>query len=389
MLQGELVWYPPGSSDEPRPLSDPEQVEQLEALVSARRAPLVFAAPGGDVSLREVTYTQAEKRHIAKSLPYLLEDNIAGDIDELHFASRPLGKLELGVGACTHESMQAWQEALAELPGAKQWIPEPLLLPWQPGELCIVIEADHCIVRSGENEGFSAERELAGAMLSVLVEDSADVVIVYGLDQEADTALLPEWMRERQQWRTGSFAAALMLASEERQPLNLRQGNYGVSLPLGDIWQQWRWVAGALGAAFLLQVGGTYAAYSNLERENLQLRQQIEAAYRQAVPRGAVVDPEKQLKRQLDQLRGSGDSASFVSLMERIGRVVQTQKGAQLASINFSDKLGGVRVNLVAPDFKAVEAIRAGLVKAGMEATTENSNASGDVVRARLKVEER
>ena len=64
------------------------------------------------------------------------------------------------------------------------------------------------------------------------------------------------------------------------------------------------------------------------------------------------------------------------------------QPGAQLASVNFSDKLGGVRVNLVAPDFRSVEAIRAGLVKAGLKASTENSNAAGDVVRARLKVEE-
>ncbi len=388
MLEDALVWYPPGSSDEPRPLDDEEQREQLEALVSARRSPLVFAAPGGDVSLREVTFTPAEKRHIGKSLPYLLEDDFAGDVDELHFSSRPLGKLELGVAACTHDAMRDWQERLSEIPAAKQWIPEPLLLPWQPGELCIVIEADRCVVRSGNNEGFTAERDLAGAMLAALPEDSAEVIIVYGLEQEADTVLLPEWMQSLVQWRTGNFAAALMLAEEERQPLNLRQGDYGANLPLGDIWRQWRLVAGVFGLAFLLQVGGTYASYANLEKENLQLRQQIETAYRQAVPRGAVVDPEKQLKRQLDQLRGSGSSASFVSLMDRIGRVVNEQPGTQLASVNFSDKLGGVRLNLVTPDFRAVEAIRAGLVAEGLKATTENSNASGDVVRARLKVEE-
>ncbi|MDJ0877431.1 MAG: type II secretion system protein GspL [Halieaceae bacterium] len=388
-MDDRLVWYPPGSSEDPRPLDDEAEREQLFALAAGRRAPVLFAVPGGDVSLREMSISQAEKRHIAKSLPYMLEDDFATDVDNLHFASRALDKLELGVAACTHAAMERWQELLAELPSAAQWVPEPLLLPWQAGELCVVIEASQVVVRSAANEGFSAERALGAAMLATLSEDAADTIIVYGLDQAADTEMLPAWMRERMQWRTGNFAAALMLAEEERAPLNLRQGDYGANLPLEQWWRQWRLVAGVFGAAFLLQVGSTYASYSNLEQENLELRRQIESAYRQVVPRGAVVDPERQLKRQIDDLRGGSQAVSFVSFMDRIGGVVAKQKGAQVASISFNDKLGDVRINLVVPDFAAVEAIRAALDAQGMEAVTENSNRSGDVVRARLKVSEK
>ncbi len=389
LLDNSLVWYPPGSSDDPRPLDDEVQQEQLQALAAGRRAPVLFAVPGGDVTLRELTITPAEKRHIGKSLPYMLEDDFATDVDNLHFASRALDQLELGVAACTHQSMADWQDLLADHPVAAQWVPEPLLLPWQAGELCVVIEAQQIVVRSGANEGFTAERELAAAMLGTLPEDMADTVIVYGLDQAVDTELLPGWMRERMQWRTGNFAAALMLAREERQPLNLLQGGYGANLPIELWWRQWRMVAGVFAAAFLLQVGSTYAHFASLEEENLLLRQQIESAYREVVPRGAVVDPERQLKRQIDDLRGGSQSVSFISLMDRIGAVVASQPGAQVATINFSDKLGDVRINLVVPDFPAVEAIRKSLSEQGMEAVTENSNRQGDVVRARLKVSEK
>jgi type II secretory pathway component PulL len=139
-LEGELVWYPPGSSAPPRRLSDEAELEQLRSIVAARRAPLIYAAPGADVTLRELGFTAQEKRHIGKSLPFLLEDEFAADIDTLHFASRPLGKLRMGVAVCEHERMVEWQEALSGLPATNQWIPEPLLLPWQPGELCIVFE---------------------------------------------------------------------------------------------------------------------------------------------------------------------------------------------------------------------------------------------------------
>lgn len=386
MLDDKLVWYPPGSSGEPLSLDDQAQQDKLAAIAAARRAPLLFAVPGGDVTLREVSVTPAEKRHIATSLPYMLEEEFAGDIDQMHFASRPLGKLELGVAACTHDAMRRWQERLEALPAVAQWIPEPLLLPWQAGELCMVIEPAQVIVRSGRNEGFTAERELAAAMLAALPEGCVDTVVAYGTDQSTDTALLPPWMQDSMQWRTGDFAAALMLASEERNPLNLRQGVYGANLPVDLWWRQWRLVAGLFGAAFLLQVGATYANYASLEQENLQLRRQIETTYRQVVPKGAVVDAEKQLEQQLSQLRGGGRSVSFVGMMERIGRVVAGQQGAQVASINFNDKLGDVRLNLVVADFRSVEAIRSGLVAAGLEAVTENSNAQADRVRARLKV---
>jgi general secretion pathway protein L len=386
----DLVWYPAGASDEPRSLSQPGQVAELEAIAAARRAPLLFAVPGADVILRTVEFSAAEKRHIVKSLPFLLEDEFAEDIDALHFASRPLSRLSSGVAACSHERMQYWQEALAELPTLAQWTPEPLLLPWQDGELCMVMEADAIIVRTGFNSGFTMERSLAQVALTALAEEMEfDVVIVYGSDQESDLGLLPEKLRASMQWRSGDFASALLLAVEEKPSLNLRQGEYGAQLPLRRWWLQWRLVAGLFVAAFGLQVISTWADYSKLEAQNLLLRQQIEAAYREAVPRGAVVDPEKQLRRQLESLRGGAQGAGFVSLLDRIGRVIQSQQGAQLATINFNDKVGDVRLNLVVPDFKAVESIRTKMDAAGLSAQMENSNTQGDVVRARLKVREK
>ena len=390
ILGGELAWYPPGSSGAPRMLSDESELSQLRAIAAARRGPLVFAVPGADVILRTVEFKAAEKRHIEKSLPYLLEDEFASDIEELHFAARPLGKLSLAVAACAHACMQQWQETLADLPPLSLWIPEPLLLPWQAGELCVVIEPDGIVVRTGACSGFAGERKLAASLLASLADsEEFDSVIVYGSDQAADLELVPESLRTMLQWRTGDFAAALMLAEEKRQPLNLQQREYGPKLPLDRWWNQWRIAAGLFAAAFALQLASTWADYSALESENLELRQQIEAAYRTAVPRGAVVDAEKQLRRQLDELRGGGPSIGFISLMDRIGRVVQSEKGAQVASINFNDKLGDVRLNLVVPDFKAVESIRTRLDAAGLKAETENSNAQGDVVRARLKVREK
>ncbi len=390
ILGDELVWYPPGSGDRPRSLSDETELAQLQAIAAARRARLLFAVPGADVILRRVKFTAAEKRHIARSLPFLLEDEFAADIETLHFAAKPLGKSALGVAACADEKLQQWQEMLAGLPPVSQWVPEPLLLPWREGELCLVIEHDSVIARSDYNSGFSAERALAPYLLEALAADlEIDSVIVYGQDQSADLALLPESLHEHLQWRTGDFAAALMLAQEERQPLNLLQGEYGASLPVAQWWAQWRVAAGLFAAAFALQLASTYADYRSLQAENLKLRQQIEQTYREVNPRGNARDHVRALEQQLKTLQGGARGTSFVSLFDRIGQVVQSEKGAQLASINFNDKLGDVRLNLVVPDFKAVESIRTRLDAQGLQSEMESSNSQGDAVRARLKVREK
>ena len=133
----------------------------------------------------------------------------------------------------------------------------------------------------------------------------------------------------------------------------------------------------------------TYADYRNLTAENLALRGAVQDSYRKAFPKGAVVDAEKQLRRQLDALRGTGQSSGFVSLMERIGVVVADMSDTTIASINYNEKGDEMRMNIVAADFEGVEQLRSRINEAGLEAVMESSSAQGDRVRARLRVGER
>jgi general secretion pathway protein L len=157
-------------------------------------------------------------------------------------------------------------------------------------------------------------------------------------------------------------------------------------LPLALWWQQWRSVAAVIAIAFCVQLAATYADYANLKSEQAQLQQAIVDSYREVYPEGAIVDAEKQLKRQLRGLRGSGQTSGFVSLIQRVGKVVYRSSGTQIASINYSDKAEELRMNISAADFEAVEDIRTAMNTAGLEAVMESSSAQGERVRARMRV---
>ena len=391
LLDGRLAWYPPAASIDPQWLDDDAASANLRATLSQRRTQVLFAAPGADTRLLTLTVAPEEKKHLSQSLPFALEEQVAADVDKLHFAACPLDTDSFAIAIVSQARMAQWQELLAEYPGIQLWLPEPLLLPWQDGEWCLVLEGESAIIRVGECAGFTVERELVEVMLpSVLAEAGApQAVIVYGLDQAADTALLPVELRDRVQWRRGNLCAALLLSETPQIKLNLLQGEFAPRLPLALWWRQWRAVAAVFAAAFLLQLVAAYAEYRSLAAQNLALRGAVEQSYRRAFPEGAVVDAEKQLSRQLEVLGGTGQASGFVGLMDRVGSAIAGMPGTTIASINYNDKGDEMRLNIVVADFEGVEKLRSLIHEAGLEAITESSNAQGDRVSARLRVTER
>lgn len=390
-VDDRLAWYPPGASEEPQWLDDDQARQSLREALVQRRLGLCFAAPGADVRLLPLAVSADEKKHIGKSLPFMLEEQVAEDIEKLHFASCPLDDEHLGVAVCTVEKMQEWWEQLADLQGINQWVPEPLLLPWQEGEWCLLLENEVAVIRFGDCAGCSIERDMVPVVLAGGREDYADpgAIIIYGDDQAGDIALVPPELRDRVQWRRGNLFSAMLLSDQRSDTLNLLQGAFAPRLPLARWWRQWRMVAVLFAAAFALQLLATYMDYRQLRSENLALRTAVQESYRKAYPRGAVVDPEKQLRRQLDALRGSAHSSGFISLLEQVGAVIASRPGTSIASINYNDKGDEIRMNIVAPNYEVVEQVRSEINGSGLEAVMESSSAQGDRVRARLRVGER
>jgi general secretion pathway protein L len=388
LQEGELVWYPPGTDGGPQALDSDAALQQLRAHIGQSKG-AVFAVPGTDVTLLRVEFSSAEKKHISKALPFTLEEQLIADIDEQHIASTMLDGTSLCAAVCSQQKMLEWQQLLADCPPLTHWVAEPLLLPWHSGEWVLVIEQNYAIVRTAQCEGFCVELDLLPTMLAAALSDlpsAPTAVIVYGSEQAADSALLPEALQGIVQWRAGDLRAAMLLSEPDSAAVNLLQGEFAHRLPLKRWWTQWRAVAAVLLGVFCLQLVADYASYLGLERDNLALRRDIEQSYRRAFPKGALVDAEKQVKRQLDAMRGTTQGSGFVSLMNRVGTIIAARPGTNIESINYNDKGAQMRLNITATDFAAVEAIRNAMSNSGLKAVMENSNVQGDIVRARLRV---
>jgi len=351
-------------------------------------ADVMFAAPGDQLRLLVLNVTPDEAKHLRKSLPFMLEDTLIEDVATLHFAHQRIAENCYRVALCRRSAMQGWQslvESQARVP--MPYVAEPMLLPWQEGEWTLLFDDASVLLRDSADTGTRIECELLTLLLSS-ADPEPESLVVYGHDREATLAFIPPEWHSKVQWRQGGFGTALLLTASPEVSLDIRQGDFAPRLPIARWWRQWQRVAAVAAAAVLLQFGADFAQFQQLSAQNSQLRTAIQASYRRANPKGAVVDVEKQLDRQLQSLAAVSGGVAVMPLLQRLSGVLATSQGVSLTTLNYSGAAGEMRLNIMAPDYAAVENLRNGLAGAKLMATLESSSASGGQVRARLRIED-
>ncbi len=344
-----------------------------------------LALPSDMVRNLTVPVAPEEAKHLRRALPFMLEESLLEDVAELHFAHTPLRDGLQAVGVVKRAIINQWVEEMPEPLRDLPWVTEALCLPWTAGQWTLLFESDSVLVRWSEAEGARVEASLLPALLDSLHSEQ-DVVVAYGQDEANAKASIPPRFHNLIQWRQGGLSEALLLAESSPAGPDLRQGEFAPQLPLKRWWGIWQQVAVALGVALILKTGLSVADYQTLKAEDLQLRQAIQDSYRRINPRGAVVDVEKQLNRQLAELGAGAEHRAFTPILVTLLSATGAVPDITLTSVNFS---GGreIRVNLSAPNFQSVEQVREQLGQRSLQASLESSNARGDGVVARLRVE--
>ena len=346
-----------------------------------------LALPADRVRTLPLSVAREEIKHLRRALPFMLEEALLEDVSELHFANEPLDSDRQAVAVVRRQTMSQWMstlpDALKELP----WVSEALCLPWSSGYCTLVFEADHVLVRWGEASGSRIERSLLPALLNSLPIEHVSIV-AYCSDEDVVRATIPDALHERLQIRQGGLSEALLLASADTPGPDLRQGDFAPRLPFARWWRLWQRVIIALAVAVVLKTGASVVDYVNMKREDVRLRQAIQQSYRRANPKGAVVDVEKQLNRQLAEMGAVGTYSAFTPVLVELLSALAEVGDIELTSVNYT---GGkdMRVNFSAPDFQAVERVRLALEARSFNAELENSNARKEGVVARLRVENR
>ncbi len=356
---------------------------------TAQAAELIFVVPAQHVLLQSVVFETHERRLLRQTVPYSLEEDLVDDVDQQHFALGTIDGAQVPVAVVQRQWLGDWLARCnaAGLDISAAW-PEQLLLPWREGSWSLAVRSERWLVRVGPYRGFALEPASAALALQLLL-DEADVIperlIVYS-DAPIDAILpqLPELLRGIAEQLTPPLPSP---PAQGEVTLDLLQGVFARTLPWQRWWREWKLPAYALGIALVVQLVFMLVQHFQLNKQNLALRQQIEAIYRGVEPRGQVVDAELQLRRKVEALRGQR-GGNALGLLQQVGSALHSMAGVTLQNLTYNERQGEIRLSIGAASFKDVEAVRAAIAGKGLNAQLMGSNADGDKTRAQLRVTE-
>ncbi len=366
--------------------------------IEGRRATLVL---GGDsVLLSEAHVPGGSASRAVAVARYALEEQLADDVDELHFA---LGQKRDGdmypVAIIDRDTMDQVTESCQDA-GLRptEIVPETLALPVperaqgdDPGgkvrRWTALVDADHAVVRLNGFKGFVTDLDMVGLMLQGAREDLGDDVeaqiTVYETGDAATLDVPPglDVQHKRCDERLGLFATGLANAPR----INLLQGEYSPRTQLDKSLKPWRWTAVLAAVLFAVFMGSRWLDLRKLSAEEAALDVAIEESFKVALPNARMQRPRRQIEDALQRL-GQGGSDGFTANMAAIVDSIAAQSQTTLNSLT----LRGERfdLDLMTDAVPSLDALASDLAqRSSLTLEVQSANREDDGVRARVRVQ--
>ncbi len=323
-----------------------------------------WVIPGERVTLLVVTAPTRNRATWLRALPYAVEDQLAEEVETLHFAVGPAqadghipvailqtAYLETGLARCREAGVVV-----------REVVPDFLLLPYESDTWSLLIEPTRVLVRQGLYRGFAAEASLANTLLRMTLhkpdkqnasdgsttdpasESRAQQIHVYGdvsLGSSSLLTTLADHAAPHPMMKTAPQALLALAASTPQAPLNLLQGRFSQQAQWGKYLKPWRFAAGLVGLYLLCGLGAQVLEYRRLTQERAALQAEMEQIYRTAVPTATrIVNPRVQLEahlRELKQNKGS-QKAGFLELLYRSGPALIAFNDVTLRSLRYRNE---------------------------------------------------
>ena len=372
------------------------------------RATLVVPADG--VLLAETRVPGgANAQRAQTAAKYALEEQLADDVEDLHFALGTRRGADLWPVAVIDRAAMIGLGERGAAAGLRPQavVPETLALPLfdpdePPGTVwTALVDADEALVRLGDHEGFVCDADMVGAMLdgarreslakvgadgdgAASAEALANLQLVLHETEGAAAVELPEGLgveRRRVEDRLTLHAAALAAAPA----INLLQGEFSPRTQFDRTWKPWRWTAGLAAALALIVLGGRWLDLRALAAEEAALDAEIAASFERALPGARMVRPRRQVQDALARI-GAGGGGGFSDRMAQIAAGLATQPQTTVNSI-------GVRgdrfdLDLSTDDVPTLDALGSEIAGRGsMTLTVQSANRDDEGVRARVRVQ--
>lgn len=346
----------------------------------------------------------AKGSRLQAALPFALEDQVADDIDNLHFAAgNRNADGTLPVAVVRHDKLEEWRTRLDEAGiDAKRIVPENHGLARTPNTMSMIVTGETVMF----NDGASTQFVIPGispseALATSGILDEQDGNALRHLVVYCDAAIAPRYEKDWELMRHDLASVDVNLLPDGALPrlavtvasgegINLLQGRYGVKAEISGLFRPWRHAAMLLGAFVVLLLAGKVIDVYRMNVEIDRIRAQFSETYLEIRPGASadIVDP----VGTVNSLRRSQVSVAegpqvFLPSLQQLAAAVDGKSAVKIEAISY--RAGIVDVRLMAPDIPTVDGIVQSIGASGrFVASLQSTDRVGERVNVRLQIRE-
>jgi general secretion pathway protein L len=393
------------------PLAATQRGALADAAPAAAGRRLCVLVSGSDVMLAEPELPIKSGVKLQQVVPYALEEQLAEDIDALHFATgkRPADSTRTPVAVVSRALMEEWLAALAGAGLAPECLyADSELLPANPGQAVALLEEDAVFVRApGASPVCLPVAALAAALdIAAAAPPAAAPAAGAAAGAEENAAASrglilysgpAEWNAhsaqvEEARERFASLKVQLLgdgpLALFAQQlptttAVNLLQGAYAPRSARALGWSAWRIAAVLLLALIGLHVAGKAAQLRLLKSKERQVDAAICDTFHSALPGAPCTgDARRQMEQRWLAVRGS--SSGLIAALQALAQARSAAPDTRLQSLNFHD--GVVELTVSAPNAASLDKLSQQLRSGGWQSELIGGNTVGDSYQGRVRI---
>lgn len=388
---------------EGRLLATPGSGSLAQAAAHSAGRRVAALVPAGDVLLTDAALPAKTGAKLAQVVPFALEEQVADDIDALHFAVGPrsAGTGRTAVAVIDKATLQATIAALGGAGLAASAVhSEASLVAATPGQAIAWLEGETLVVRVPDRPPLitpvSTLAEAFGFLASTQAYGEGIDPGSVSLSLHAPAA---DWQRHAGElgFLQQHFAAAKVqilpqgslpwLASQlgVAAPLNLLQGEFAPRTKRGAELRRWR-VPAALAATILLVfVGSKLFEIRRLDAAERALDVEIEQTFRAAMP-GALdsKDARRRMEKRMMALQENGGEAGLLSALSAFATARATAPDAALQGLSLRE--GALDLRVHAADAASLDRINRALRADGLATEITSGTAADAGYEGRIRI---
>lgn len=392
-LEGQASWLRLGDSIQ-EPVIEFGPLEEVANAIGGAR--IIGLVPSSAVLLTFARVPVSNKQRILKAIPYALEEDLASDVDNLHFAiGDPTDDGKVPVAVVDRELMTAWLDQFRNAGlSIDLLIPDVFITPHSPDQWSLVLDGKTAVMRTGDQTGAAFDSDNLNFILSLFLKKNAEELpesIEFWADESvAETT--PLETNDVELHTHNNRQGLLGLVSKENldtsKAINLLQGAFSRREQVGKYLRPWRVAAGLVAVWFVMALTSAIIESNRLEAEYEKLKAEAETIYKQAFPEAKrVVKPKAQMQQKLAELRSGGGETegSFLTLMADAGQVFRTTAGLVLRSVRY--KSGVLDVDLELPNLQTLDQLKQSLAGTkNLQVEIQSAASRNNKVQGRLQI---